>query len=243
MPAKVLDSWALLAFFKDEPAAAAVEGLIEAATKSGELLLLLSAANWAEIYCPMDRAGGRAVADEVAAEIVSLPIEMAGLGDGLELARQAARFKAGHKLNRADAFAAALAKDREAELVTRDLGFKALEREVRICWLILRTRAKGHSVKENRCLTWCSGKHYVMSKLTLHVPEELIAAAKSEAAARRVSVSKLVTDFFAALAADPSSAASEISRLAPRTRRLAGCIPKADPDLEDYIDHLERKHS
>jgi hypothetical protein len=82
-----------------------------------------------------------------------------------------------------------------------------------------------------------------MSKLTLHVPEELIAAAKSEAAARRVSVSKLVTDFFAALAADPSSAASEISRLAPRTRRLAGCIPKADPDLEDYIDHLERKHS
>lgn len=134
MPAKVLDSWALLAFFKDEPAAAAVEGLIEAATKSGEPLLL-SAVNWAEIYYTMERAGGRAVADEVAAEIATLPIEVAGLGDDLELARQAARFKAAHKLSLADAFAAALAKARAAELVTGDPEFKALEREVKVVWL------------------------------------------------------------------------------------------------------------
>ncbi len=80
-----------------------------------------------------------------------------------------------------------------------------------------------------------------MSKLTLHVPEELVVAAKSEAAARRVSVSKLVTDFFASLAAKKAASENEIHLLAPRTRRLAGCIPNAD--MENYIDHLERKHS
>jgi hypothetical protein len=82
-----------------------------------------------------------------------------------------------------------------------------------------------------------------MSKLTLHVPEELVSAAKHEAAARRVSVSKLVSDYFASLAASRTTLAPEIGNLAPRTRRLARCIPAGDADVEDYIDHLERKHT
>lgn len=81
-----------------------------------------------------------------------------------------------------------------------------------------------------------------MSKLTLHVSEELVSAAKHEAASRRVSVSKLVSDYFACLSANKSgSSGGGLPELAPRTSRLAGCIP--DADLEDYIDHLERKHS
>lgn len=90
------------------------------------------------------------------------------------------------------------------------------------------------------CNIW---NYYVMSKLTLHVPEDLVTAAKTEAAARRVSVSKLVSDFFASLAANKPAADHEIGRLAPRTRRLAGCISRTDADIEDYIDHLEKKHS
>jgi hypothetical protein len=82
-----------------------------------------------------------------------------------------------------------------------------------------------------------------MSKLTLHVPEELVVAAKSEAAARHVSVSKLVSDFFASLAAKSTTSEPSLDRLAPRTRRLAKCIPEAHADQEDYIDYLERKHS
>jgi Family of unknown function (DUF6364) len=82
-----------------------------------------------------------------------------------------------------------------------------------------------------------------MSKLTLHVPEDLVTAAKSEAAARQVSVSKLVSDFFASLSANKPATVSEMERLAPRTRRLAGCISRTDTDVEDYIDHLEKKHS
>lgn len=81
-----------------------------------------------------------------------------------------------------------------------------------------------------------------MAKLTLHVPEELVAAAKSEAEARNVSVSKLVSDFFRYLAASSPNVATDVTeRLAPRTRGLAGCVP--DADVEDYIDYLEDKHS
>lgn len=80
-----------------------------------------------------------------------------------------------------------------------------------------------------------------MAKLTLHVPEELVAVAKSEAAARHVSVSKLVTDFFRNLASRKRASPGEEASLAPRTQRLAGCIPCAD--FEDYVDYLEEKHS
>lgn len=82
-----------------------------------------------------------------------------------------------------------------------------------------------------------------MSKLTLHVPNDLVAAAKQEAAERSVSVSKLVSDFFASLAKKNASTDIELDDLAPRTRRLAGCISESDSGKEDYIDYLEKKHS
>jgi len=85
------------------------------------------------------------------------------------------------------------------------------------------------------------GNNTSMAKLTLHVTEHLVSVAKSEAAARRVSVSKLVSDFFAFLASTRNDSEPNLNRLAPRTRRLAGCIPKAD--FEEYIHYLERKHS
>lgn len=84
---------------------------------------------------------------------------------------------------------------------------------------------------------------YVMPKLTLHVPENLVAVAKNEAAARRVSVSKLVSDYFSFLAAPAQASRPSRENLAPRTSRLAGCIPQTGSDIEDYIDHLESKHS
>lgn len=134
MAGKVLDSWALLAFYQDEPAGNEVEKLLDAASRSGEPLLL-SVINWAEVCCSMERAGGRRVAEEAAADLATLPIDIVGVGDDLKLARLAAQFKAAHKLSLADAFAAALARDRKAELVTGDPEFKPLETGIRICWL------------------------------------------------------------------------------------------------------------
>ena len=51
------------------------------------------------------------------------------------LADTAADFKARFKISLADAFAAALAKEKKAELVTGDPEFKPLEKEIKIYWL------------------------------------------------------------------------------------------------------------
>ncbi len=80
-----------------------------------------------------------------------------------------------------------------------------------------------------------------MAKLTLHVPEDLVDAAKIEAAAREVSVSKLVSDFFRNLASQNRGRSGDGDVLAPRTQRLSGCV--RDSNFEDYVDYLEKKHS
>lgn len=73
------------------------------------------------------------------------------------------------------------------------------------------------------------------------MPDNLVAAAKEQAAVRGTSVSKLVSDYFRALAAAPSD--QKPASLPPITSRLVGCIHGAKDDREAYIDHLERKHS
>jgi ribonuclease VapC len=53
----------------------------------------------------------------------------------MQLAREAARFKAAHKISYADCFAAALAKLHKGEVITGDKEFKVLEDEVKILWI------------------------------------------------------------------------------------------------------------
>ena len=134
MAIKVLDSWALIAFFEDEPAADDVEKLLHQASE-GKHKLLLSVVNWGEIFYSTMRAVSRQAAEEKAGEIAALPIEIVGLGDDLTLTRQAAIYKASRKMSYADCFAAALAKSRNAELVTGDPEFNAVEKEIKIGWL------------------------------------------------------------------------------------------------------------
>lgn len=134
MAAKVLDSWALIAFLEDEPAAERVEELLKHAAV-GKHKLLLSAVNWGEIYYNTMREVSKEAAERTAREIAALPIDIMGVGADLALARQAAIYKATHKMAYADCFAAALARLSDAELVTGDPEFKSLEKEIRIAWL------------------------------------------------------------------------------------------------------------
>jgi ribonuclease VapC len=134
MASRVLDSWALIAFFEDEPAAEAVEEMLDQASRDRHRLYL-SVVNWTEVYYSTMRETSEAVAEAHARTIASLPIDIIGIGDDLKLARQAALYKAIYRLSLADAFAAALAKERKAELVTGDPEFKALDKEIKICWL------------------------------------------------------------------------------------------------------------
>jgi predicted nucleic acid-binding protein len=135
MSIKVLDSWALISFFEDESAAAEVEKLLVDAG-NGTHTLLLSVVNWGEIYYSTMRRASQEAAEQVAREIAGLSVEIVGVeSQNMELARQAAVFKATRKMSYVDAFAAALAKVRGAALVTGDGEFRQVEDEIKIEWL------------------------------------------------------------------------------------------------------------
>ena len=134
MAVKVLDSWALMAFLQDEPAAGEVEKLLLKAAEDKHKLLLC-VVNWGEIYYSIARAEGEAVARQKAADLATLAIELVPVSDDLELVREAAKLKASKKMAYADCFAAALAKLRNVEVVTGDPEFKEFEGEVKVAWL------------------------------------------------------------------------------------------------------------
>jgi predicted nucleic acid-binding protein len=135
MATKVLDSWALIAFFEDEAAAEEVEKLLVKA-EAGTHKLLLCVVSWGEIYYNTMRKVSQEAAEQKAKEIAGLTIEIVGVDEkNMELVRQAAIYKATRKLSYADAFAAALAKIRNAELVTGDPEFKEVEGEIKVGWL------------------------------------------------------------------------------------------------------------
>jgi len=128
----VLDSWALMAFFNGEPAAPRVRDRFDHAMESGGLLALC-VVNWGEVVYQFERAGGSSAAASVIGDIDNLPIEVVPVDRGLT--RLAAGFKARGGLSYADAFAAALAKERNAGLLTGDPELKTLENEIKILWL------------------------------------------------------------------------------------------------------------
>lgn len=121
-----------MAFFKAEPAAPKVRDRFNQAMETG-IPLALCVVNWGEVVYQIERAGGRAAAESVIADMSNLPIELIPADQALT--RLAASFKARGGLSHADAFAAALAKERKAELLTGDIEFQALERDIKIAWL------------------------------------------------------------------------------------------------------------
>ena len=132
MPAKVLDSFALVAYFRDEPGAETVENLLVAASRKGTSLHMTDV-NYAEVKYSIIRKDGLTAWSEAAKILEGLPIEFHPTTRAL--ADAAADFKARHRLSLADAFAAALAREKKADLLTGDQEFKYLDKEVTIHWL------------------------------------------------------------------------------------------------------------
>lgn len=128
----VLDSYALLAYFRDEPGAEFVERLLAKAA-AADRTLHMTEVNYAEVKYTLIRKDGPGAWNDSGSILASLPIEFHPATRAL--AEIAADFKARHKLSLAGAFAAALAKERKAELVTGDPEFKALEKDIKITWL------------------------------------------------------------------------------------------------------------
>ncbi|MBI1842979.1 MAG: PIN domain-containing protein [Verrucomicrobia bacterium] len=132
MPAKVLDSFALIAYFRDEPGAEAMEILLVTAGKKDSPLHMTDV-NYAEVKYSIVKKNGTEAWEQAANILLGLPIDFHSTTRAL--ADTAADFKARFKISLADAFAAALAKEKNAELITGDPEFKPLEKEVKIAWL------------------------------------------------------------------------------------------------------------
>jgi predicted nucleic acid-binding protein len=117
----VLDANALLAFFELRRAAALkVRHLIEDARQE-DMSLLMSAINWGEVFYITWRCHGEANARAAEAILGELPIMI--VGADRDRATRAAALKQKHSLDYAGAFAAELAIERDAWLVTADPEF------------------------------------------------------------------------------------------------------------------------
>jgi ribonuclease VapC len=130
--ATVLDSYALLAFLRGEDGDGKVRQLLERAGERDQPLHMTEV-NYAEVKYIIIRKDGRQRWASIAADLPALPLEFHPITR--PLADIAADFKAQYKISLADAFAAALAKEKKAELVTGDPEFKPLEGEVKIRWI------------------------------------------------------------------------------------------------------------
>ena len=130
--ALVLDSWSILAYLEDEPAGQQVAEMIADAHESGTPVMM-TVVNAGEIWYITARETSEDEADRTILELAQLGIQFSDAD--WKLAREAARFKAKGKLSFADCFAAALAKENRADLVTGDAEFKQVESEIKVHWL------------------------------------------------------------------------------------------------------------
>jgi|SRR5580693_7699753 predicted nucleic acid-binding protein len=132
MKTYVLDASALFAFLQDGPGASKVDVALKEAVR-GRARILMAAVNYGEVYGLILRVHGPEGALNAVYAVNPLPIEI--LDATPQRALRAAEIKAKHKLYYADAFAAALAIEHKATLMTSDSDFRKLGHGFPVVWL------------------------------------------------------------------------------------------------------------
>lgn len=132
MKTYVFDVSALFAYLQKTAGAAKVNELLKEAIR-GPARVLMSAVNYGEIYGRILRDYGPDQAHTSMDALSPLPIEV--LDATPQRALQAAEVKAKYKLYYIDSFAAALAIEHKATLVTSDSDFRKLGHGFPVVWL------------------------------------------------------------------------------------------------------------
>jgi predicted nucleic acid-binding protein len=117
----VLDANALIGFFERRPGTAEKVRHLLGESVRHDVPLLMSAVNWGEVFYVTWRHRGQAKAREAEARLQELPVAIIAVDR--ERASRAGALKEKHGLGYADAFAAELAIERGAWLVTADPEF------------------------------------------------------------------------------------------------------------------------
>jgi predicted nucleic acid-binding protein len=129
-----LDTYAVLSYLRDEFCADEVASLLQAG-KSGRALLYFSWINLGEVFCIVQRRNGHDTARSIVEMIKEWPVRL--VLPSQEDILSAGEVKAKYPLSYADAFAVALARSKQAYLVTGDMEFKKPEEDgmVKVRWL------------------------------------------------------------------------------------------------------------
>jgi predicted nucleic acid-binding protein len=120
----VLDANALIGFFEDRQGTAEKVDRLVADALRRDLPLFMSAVNWGEVFYTAWRRHGESQARQAETKLREMPIIV--IAADLDRATRAASLKQKHNLGYADAFAAELAIERGAWLVTADPEFSKL---------------------------------------------------------------------------------------------------------------------
>ena len=128
----VLDSYAMIAYFEDEPGADRVSQVLRQLV-DGKARGFMSVVNWGEVYYNTMREQGVAEAEKVILQLDKFPIQLVEADK--DLAYEAAKLKGKYRIAYADCFAVALSGKLNASLITGDREFKKLKERVSIHWI------------------------------------------------------------------------------------------------------------
>jgi len=128
----VFDASALIAYLLDRPGAPKIGELLKEARR-GRVEILMSAVNFGEAYGFVLRGQGADRAREVLSTVYPLPIRL--IDATVQRCCHAAEVKGKYKFYYADSFAAALAIENTATLVTSDSDFRRLGHKFPVIWL------------------------------------------------------------------------------------------------------------
>jgi len=128
----VLDSYAMIAYFEDEPGADRV-ALVLKQLMRGKAKGFMSVVNWGEVYYNTMREQGISEAERVIVQLDKFPIRIIDVNK--ELVYEAAKLKGEFRIAYADCFAVALCMKLDAAIVTGDPDFKNLQKRVSIQWI------------------------------------------------------------------------------------------------------------
>ncbi len=130
----VLDSYAMIAYFEDEPGADRVAQILRQLIQ-GKAKGYMSVVNWGEVYYNTMREEGVAEAEKVILQLDKFPIQIIEVNR--DFAYEAAKLKGKYRIAYADCFVVALSVKLNASLVTGDSEFKKLKERISIQWINL----------------------------------------------------------------------------------------------------------
>ncbi|MGH7901796.1 MAG: type II toxin-antitoxin system VapC family toxin [Thermodesulfobacteriota bacterium] len=131
----VLDSFAVIAFLRDEEGADKIEQILREAER-GKIKLYMHMINFGEVYYNVLKEDGETLANGIWAKVKNYPVNfLDDLSEGFLLS--VTKFKGRYPISYADAFAAATSVEKEALLITGDPDFKFLERDgkIKVLWI------------------------------------------------------------------------------------------------------------